>query len=93
MSSEIESLTNHTCPNINTYNVEQETFFTGPFDDHKLGWIIAGVCAIVVSTEKKGEETRELIRKLYDCRLLFLLSLVLSCTVEIIGYQGNKNKS
>lgn len=38
-----------TCPSANTENVEQESFWVGgEWDGHKVGWAIAGGCALLV---------------------------------------------
>lgn len=43
-------LTNRTCAAINDAVTETDTsFFDGRWDAHEIGWLVAGVCAIVVS--------------------------------------------
>ena len=42
--------TNRTCAAINDSTIEtDDPFFDGNWDAHKIGWLIAGVCALVVS--------------------------------------------
>lgn len=39
------------CPSDNTQAVEQDSFWnsnSGNWDAHRIGWLIAGVCALVV---------------------------------------------
>ncbi|KAM0754398.1 DUF300-domain-containing protein [Meredithblackwellia eburnea MCA 4105] len=40
-------LTNHTCPAENTNIIDQEAFWNGNWDAHKVGWLIAGATAAV----------------------------------------------
>ncbi|KAK4703675.1 hypothetical protein P7C70_g2541, partial [Phenoliferia sp. Uapishka_3] len=42
-------LTNRTCPSINESTIDQEAFWNGHWDAHKIGWLIAGVTAAVLA--------------------------------------------
>lgn len=43
------SLTGRICPAINSSVLDQASFFDGPFDAHKIGWVVAGVTALVAT--------------------------------------------
>ncbi|GAA5967214.1 hypothetical protein JCM11641_000479 [Rhodosporidiobolus odoratus] len=43
------SLTNSTCPAENTINTDQNSFWDGRWDSHEIGWVIAGVTALVAT--------------------------------------------
>ncbi|BGP14568.1 hypothetical protein JCM10213_001917 [Rhodosporidiobolus nylandii] len=42
-------LSNRTCPAENTINTDQASFWDGRWDAHEIGWVVAGVTALVTT--------------------------------------------
>lgn len=51
-------LTSRICVAANAAGVEESEFFArmeGPLDPHRIGWIMAGSCTVVVSTSSRQQ--------------------------------------